>query len=146
MSLLGTKRHCAGGLISCPELRELRTSIECGWNPGARLSLTRSRLLRSPLMTLLLRSSTFHEMRAQHPIDGVVPGWQYRLIHLGARVEQQACALVVPLGRKLPRVECPMDQPAHRGPIVLAVPRVDRRTVPQDLFHHDRVAVIRRPM
>src|SRR5262245_3542675 len=91
-------------------------------------------------------SSTLHKVRAQHPIDGIVPGWQYRLIHLCARVEQQACALVVPLGRKPPRVERPMDQPAHRGPVVLAVPGVDRRTVPQDFFYHARVAVIRRPM
>jgi hypothetical protein len=40
----GTKRHCAGGLITCPGLRDLRTLIEGRWNPEVRLPLTRTRL------------------------------------------------------------------------------------------------------
>ena len=39
-----------------------------------------------------------------------------------------------------------MDQPAHRGSVELAILRVDRRIVPQDVLHHVRVAVERRPM
>ena len=39
-----------------------------------------------------------------------------------------------------------MDQPAHRGPVELAILRIDRRIVPQNVLHHVRVAVERRPV
>jgi len=39
-----------------------------------------------------------------------------------------------------------MDQPAHCGPVELAILRIDWRVVPQNVLHHVRVAVERRPM
>src|SRR6516162_672585 len=87
--------------------------------------------------------SASHEMLAQHLIDLVVSGWQGSLLHPSARAEEQVCALAVSSGRESPWVEGPMDQPAHRGPVELAILRIDRRIVPQNFLHHGRVAVER---
>ena len=39
-----------------------------------------------------------------------------------------------------------MDQPVHRGPVELAISRIDRRIVFQHILQHVKVAVERRPM
>src|SRR6516162_4892351 len=93
-----------------------------------------------------MMSLASHEVLAKHPIDPVVSGWQGSLLHPSARAEEQVCALVVSSGRESPWVERAMDQPAHRGPVELAILCVDRRIVPQNFLHHNRVAVERSPM
>src|SRR5215510_14957076 len=50
--LIGTTRHCTGWLISHPELREVRTPVECFRSSNSRRFLTRSDPgLRAPVAT-----------------------------------------------------------------------------------------------
>ena len=90
--------------------------------------------------------SRAHEVLAPHLIDGIVIGWQRRLVYLRARVMSRACTRAVPPGRDAQRLSDPWISPPSRGPVEVAISRVDRRIVLQHILQHVKVAVEPRPM
>src|SRR6185503_21201814 len=91
---------------------------------------------------LAAASLSLHEPIAQHAIKRVVPGRERRLVDGEAGVQQQRRAFVMPAGGDaLPTADRAMDQPAHGGPVMIAIARIERRMMFEYRTQHDGIAV-----